>query len=105
MATYRHDVYILVHVTNFNSFYTKPTTEGEVYIYQYVYSFFFTDEEIILSRYMYTHEAYYYTGRKQKRNTSAERRESEAPPTATAHPHRRTLRRPLRSASGSGEAQ
>jgi hypothetical protein len=72
MTTYRHDVYMLINVE-------RTPDDGKLYVYQYVCSFFFPDEEIILSRYMYTYAAYYgYCSKKQPRTPTQQSKESKA---------------------------
>ena len=70
MNIYRHDVYVLINVE-------QPTEEQQIYIYQLVASFYFPDEEIILSRYMYTYAAYYRSTQKQQRKTPEQIKESK----------------------------
>ncbi len=72
MATYRHDVYMLINVE-------KTADGGKLYTYQYSCSFFFPDDEIIISRYIYTYAAYYaYCSQKQPRKTPKQIKESKA---------------------------
>ena len=50
--TYRHDVYVLKHIT------TNNNLPNSIYLYQYLISFFSESEEFNISNYIYTDNGY-----------------------------------------------